>query len=295
MKIFQADLGNSQYSSPRIPLFSASALVLFLSTVTAGYSQVLEEYRGSTLTNVYNYGEDLISQRTPEISTNYFILDGHSSTRMLTDHGGIVVNVLVYDAYGNLIASNNTLQTAYLYSGQQFDSDLGLYYNRARYLNTGTGRFWTADLTEGQSEDPLSLHKYLYAEDESVDNTDPSGNDVDSFAVNIGSIGVDLATIGASVTSETGLGVFSPVSAKLEKLGFGYSSGGFYWDVVGDVHRFPREHYWVVQYEKCKFIVDGKPVPPLHCSVLWMGNGILILTDGKETPALKILKTQIQC
>jgi RHS repeat-associated protein len=142
----------------------------------SGYEQVLEEYCGSTLTNVYNYGLGLISQRQPSMSTNYFISDGHGSTRMLTDNGGTVVNVLVYDAYGNLIASNGVLQTGYLYSGQQFDSDLGLYYNRARYLNTGTGRFWTMDTDDGNNDDPLSLHKYLYAGDDPVNFTDPTGH-----------------------------------------------------------------------------------------------------------------------
>jgi RHS repeat-associated protein len=100
---------------------------------------------------------------------------------MLTDIGGNVVNIMVYDAYGNLIASNGVLQTGYLYSGQQFDYDLGLYYNRARLLNPNTGRFWTADTTDGNNEDPLSLHKYLYAGDDPVDRSDPSGHDWDTF------------------------------------------------------------------------------------------------------------------
>jgi RHS repeat-associated protein len=128
---------------------------------------------------------------------------------MLTDNGGAVVNVLVYDAYGNLIASNGVLQTAYLYSGQQFDPDLGLYLNRARYLNTGTGRFWTMDSTEGDQEDPLSLHKYLYAADDPVDNEDPSGNDYGDFDITIGSIFGFLSLIGPAVTSEP---VFSSIA-----------------------------------------------------------------------------------
>jgi RHS repeat-associated protein len=37
----------------------------------------------------------------------------------------------------------------YLFAGEQFDPDLGLYFNRARYLNTGTGRFWTMDALQG--------------------------------------------------------------------------------------------------------------------------------------------------
>jgi RHS repeat-associated protein len=163
----------------------------------SGYSQVLEEYRGSALTNVYNYGTALINQEqfAPNSylpsTISYYVSDGHGSTRMLTDIGGTVVNVMVYDSYGNLIASNGMLQTAYLYSGQQFDSDLGLYLNRARYLSTGTGRFWTMDGDYGNNEDPLSLHKYLYAADDPVDYDDPSGNDP---TINDG-FNIGLATI----------------------------------------------------------------------------------------------------
>jgi RHS repeat-associated protein len=64
----------------------------------------------------------------------------------------------------------------YLYCGEQYDPQLKFYYNRARYLNPDTGRFWTVDTTEGDQEAPLSLHKYLYAQADPVDMTDPSGN-----------------------------------------------------------------------------------------------------------------------
>jgi RHS repeat-associated protein len=145
----------------------------------SGYVQVLEEWTvvgtATNLSKAYNYGLDLISQRVPSTSTNYFIYDGHGSTRVLTDNAGNVANTFTYDAYGTLIASNTTAQTAYLYSGQQFDADLGFYDNRARYLNVGTGRFWTMDTDEGDQEDPLSLHKYLYCQEDPVDGYDPSG------------------------------------------------------------------------------------------------------------------------
>jgi RHS repeat-associated protein len=96
----------------------------------------------------------------------------------------------------------------YLYCGQQFDPDLGLYYNRARYGNTDTGRFWSRDQTDGNNEDPLSLHKYLYAEDNPVDGSDPSGNDLAdvSLAAGLGA-GIDAladtAIVGAEVSAET--------------------------------------------------------------------------------------------
>jgi RHS repeat-associated protein len=76
-----------------------------------------------------------------------------------------------------LIAYTGSTPNDYLHAGQQWDSDLGLYYNRARYLNPNTGRFWTMDTYEGSQDDPLSLHKYLYCSANSVNGIDPSGHD----------------------------------------------------------------------------------------------------------------------
>lgn len=53
---------------------------------------------------------------------------------------------------------------------------LGLYYNRARYLNTITGRFWTADTYEGDRQSPASLHKYLYTNANPINSSDPTGH-----------------------------------------------------------------------------------------------------------------------
>jgi len=46
----------------------------------------------------------------------------------------------------------------------------------ARYLNPNTGRFQTLDSYEGNSQDPQSLHKYLYAHGNPVNRIDPSGH-----------------------------------------------------------------------------------------------------------------------
>jgi len=142
----------------------------------SGYAQVVEEYQGTTPSRVYCYGLDLISQRQATSSAvSYYGYDGHGSTRFLANIVGGITDTYAYDAYGNLIANTGTTPNNYLYCGQQYDSDLGFYYNRARYLNTSTGRFGTMDSYEGNNEDPLSLHKYLYAADSPLDNTDPSG------------------------------------------------------------------------------------------------------------------------
>jgi RHS repeat-associated protein len=155
-----------------------------------GYTQVLEEYTGTNLSRVYNYGLALISQR--QISGNtvsYYGYDGHGSTRCLMTSAGAITNTYVYDVYGALIASSGTTSNDYLYCGQQYDSNLGIYYNRARYLNQNTGRFWTMDTddtSEGDNEDPLSLHKYLYCQADPVNGIDPSGHDDDVADLSVG-------------------------------------------------------------------------------------------------------------
>jgi RHS repeat-associated protein len=109
-------------------------------------------------------------------STIYFDYDGHGSVRALTDTTGAVTDTYDYDAFGNLIHSTGSTPNVYLYSGEQFDPDLNLYYNRGRYLNVSSGRFWTMDAFEGDPEVPASLHKYLYVGDNAPNQIDPSGH-----------------------------------------------------------------------------------------------------------------------
>ena len=180
----------------RIKKVASSTTLYLVATVNpTGYPQVVEEksVSGSTtnLSKVYTYGLSLISQRAPGTSTNFFGMDGHGSTRFLADVGGNVANTFVYDAYGTLIAFNSTPQTAYLYCGEQFDPDLGMYYLRARYYAPGTGRFWTMDTDEGHQDDPLSLHKYLYCRANPGNAVDPSGHDLVDLLVST-SIGASL-------------------------------------------------------------------------------------------------------
>ncbi len=66
-----------------------------------------------------------------------------------------------YDAFGNLISSTGSTANNYRYCGEQFDSTTELYYLRARYMDTSTGRFISQDSYAGSIDDPTSLHKKL--------------------------------------------------------------------------------------------------------------------------------------
>ncbi len=88
---------------------------------------------------------------------------------------GSVTDTYTYDAFGNLLKSTGRTENNYRYCGEQFDSTTGLYYLRARYMDTNTGRFITQDSYAGSIYDPVSLHKYLYANSNPVTYSDPSG------------------------------------------------------------------------------------------------------------------------
>jgi len=103
-------------------------------------------------------------------------LDGHGSVRFLTDAAGSITDAYDYDAFGALLYSSTTTQNSYRFAGEQWDSDLGMYYNRARYYKPENGRFWTMDSYQGTQADPLSLHMYIYAHCDPLDRIDPSGH-----------------------------------------------------------------------------------------------------------------------
>ncbi len=65
--------------------------------------------------------------------------------------------------------------TSMLYAGEQFDTSLQMYYNRARYYDQNIGRFNRMDPYAGSTQDPQSLHKYLYVHNNPVNNVDPTG------------------------------------------------------------------------------------------------------------------------
>jgi RHS repeat-associated protein len=80
-----------------------------------------------------------------------------------------------YDAWGNQVNTSGSTPNVYLYRGEQYDPDLGLYYLRARYFDPVTGRFLTRDPERGRIVTPEGLHKYLYAWADPVNRVDPLG------------------------------------------------------------------------------------------------------------------------
>ena len=139
------------------------------------YAQVLEERDDvGTLVVSYLYGDDLISQnRSSQMS--YYMYDGQGSTRQMADPLEATTDTYVFDAFGIELDRTGTTENNYLYTGEQYDPNVGFYYLRARYYNSSIGRFLSFDSYQGNQFDPISLHKYLYANGDPIDNTDPTG------------------------------------------------------------------------------------------------------------------------
>ena len=144
-----------------------------------GYAQVMDELVSGAVTRTYTYGLQRISENQKIGATqtaSFYGYDGHGNVRFLTGTAGTVTDAYVYDAFGLPLTSTGTTPNSFLYSGEQFDSVLGMYYLRARYYNPATGRFLAMDSDEGNAVDPATLNKYLYAKNNPVNTVDPTGH-----------------------------------------------------------------------------------------------------------------------
>jgi RHS repeat-associated protein len=145
----------------------------FVVDPTAQYAQILEE-RSNTGNVLYLLGDDRIA-RTQGGTTHYLHADGLGSTRLLTTSTGLGADRWWYEAFGKVETSTGSSGNTFLFAGEQLDPNLGHYYLRARYMDPGNGRFTQMDVFSGYDTDPVSLHKYLYANGSPVSYRDPSG------------------------------------------------------------------------------------------------------------------------
>jgi YD repeat-containing protein len=139
-------------------------------------------------TRSYVLGTEMIAQSDTTNGVLYFLADGHGSTRALVNTSRAVVNgqVFDYNAFGDALDfTPASADTTWLFGGDGFyDPASGWTYQLARWRNG----FWFTqmDPTSGDNQDPISLHKYLYANADPINGLDPSGHDElsdDAFAL----------------------------------------------------------------------------------------------------------------
>ena len=186
---------------------------------------VVEEYTPGGIIKVsYVYGHDLISQQRGTEQSFYHV-DGLGSTRALSDESGVVTDSYIYDAFGQVLKKIGDTENPYLFAGEQRDNNLGLDYLRARYLDVGTGRFVSRDSFEGFLNNPITLHKYLYANANPINFIDPSGK----FSLISISVSLSINTNFRANFANAGLNavrVVRDVSAPLLEAGYRLQEAG---------------------------------------------------------------------
>ncbi|ELS34813.1 MULTISPECIES: polymorphic toxin-type HINT domain-containing protein [Pseudanabaena] len=171
----------------------------YLTAAIWDLPEVLMEYDddGNVLAD-YTQGIGLVRSRHDGLE-GFYHTDALGSTRVVTDNVGLITDRYTYDAFGVLLDQSGTFGNSSQFAGEQRDSETGLDYLRARYYDPLIGRFVSKDAFGGFMDDPTSQNPYVYANNNPVKYTDPSGYfSVGELAAGLAVTGI-LASIGGSV------------------------------------------------------------------------------------------------
>jgi RHS repeat-associated protein len=145
--------------------------------------RVVEERTTSTgpVSASYVYGtgldEVLVMERAGQ--RYYYHTNALGSVTQVTNDAGAIVEQYEYDSYGRVSMFNGTyapisvsaLGNTYLFTGQRYDAESGLYFYKSRYYSAVLGRFL--------QRDPLGfvdgVNLYAYVSNNPSNYTDPQG------------------------------------------------------------------------------------------------------------------------
>ena len=108
----------------------------------------------------------------------YYHVDNVSSSNVLTDRNGNLVQEYVYSPFGNTTFVNNSAAYAVSnrYTGQIADDETGLYYYGARYYDPQLGRFIQPDTIVQSPATAQTFNRYSYCDNNPINFADPTGH-----------------------------------------------------------------------------------------------------------------------
>ena len=137
-------------------------------------TRVVASYDGSdTLLATYLHGPEPNMVLSMETMGEQFVFhrDPIGSVIAISDRLGGIVNEYAYDSFGRLMSESELVDNPFGFTGAERDVESGLYYMRARYYDSFSGRFVQADgrgFTTG-------LNLYHYVKNNPLVFTDPNG------------------------------------------------------------------------------------------------------------------------
>ena len=154
------------FGLPHVLMELDADLGIKASYVYAGGQQIKEEPNSSQRTDdLYKLHNGMIGNITHEMNMS-----------------GVVKNEYGYDAFGartNLSATSG--HQHYGYTGEEFDTETGLLYLRARYYDPSLGRFISADPYLGRVAMPVTQNRFIYVHNNPLGFVDPSGLAVEDW------------------------------------------------------------------------------------------------------------------
>jgi RHS repeat-associated protein len=93
-------------------------------------------------------------------ATSFYNADGLGTITSLANTAGSLAQTYTFDSFGNQTASSGSLTNSFQYTAREFDSETFLYYYRARYYDSTTGRFVTED-PNGFAGGDVNFYSYV--------------------------------------------------------------------------------------------------------------------------------------
>ncbi len=121
-----------------------------------------------------------------QFAESYFYLkDSLGTITDIADSAGNLVQHYVYSSFGKIIKITNSAEqittspefkAEFTFTNREWDEETGLYYYRARYFDSESGRFIQSDPDAGRLSNPSSFaSKYAYVQNNPTSLIDPFG------------------------------------------------------------------------------------------------------------------------
>lgn len=148
--------------------------ITYLTDLSRDYNNLLVKKEDSEVQQFYWDGAAAAFDTDRE-NPEFYLNDELGSPKRTTGLFGEVSGTWAFDEFGVPLAASTRTSQPFGFTGYQYDTAAESYFAQYRQYSAETGTFLARDYYPGALEDPLSLHAYLYCEDNPKKYKDEDG------------------------------------------------------------------------------------------------------------------------